>query len=313
MSPCSARAGTSRACSLRASRSAPRFVRTKTSARSRSASSSSISRSSFPSAVTATKVCSTSPCSSALGQLRLDPDRVARVRAGQIADLAVERRREQHRLAGARQPADDPVDLGLEAHVEHPVGLVEDERPDAVERDLPALDQILEAPRRRDEDVGASRTLGLARDRSAAVDGRDAQTFLLADELELICHLGGELAGRHEHEHGRRAVARRSPARRSAGRTRGSCPTRSAPWPARRGRRARPGGRAPGSETAWRCRAARARLPPTALTPSARKDWSCMFCSTPWFGIRDDRPETPEGGTRSSISRDGPLPSVDTP
>ena len=35
----------------------------------------------------------------------------------------------------ARQPADDPVDLRLEAHVEHPVGLVEDEGADPVERD----------------------------------------------------------------------------------------------------------------------------------------------------------------------------------
>jgi len=28
------------------------------------------------------------------------------------------------------------------------------------------------------------------------------------------------------------------------------------------------------------------------------------------FGVRDDRLGTPEGGTRSSISRDDPVPSV---
>ena len=52
-----------------------------------------------------------------------------------------------------RQARDDPVDLRLEAHVEHPVGLVEDEDPDAVELDRLAVDEILQAAGRGDEDV----------------------------------------------------------------------------------------------------------------------------------------------------------------
>ena len=50
---------------------------------------------------------------------------------------------------------DDPVDGGLEAHVEHPVGLVEDEDVDLLERDAPRVDQVLEPARGGDEDVGA--------------------------------------------------------------------------------------------------------------------------------------------------------------
>ena len=46
---------------------------------------------------------------------------------GELAGRALERRREEQRLALLRHLRDDPVDGGLEAHVEHPVGLVEDE------------------------------------------------------------------------------------------------------------------------------------------------------------------------------------------
>ena len=52
---------------------------------------------------------------------------IVRVRPGELADGAVERGREEHRLAIVGDAAQDPVDLRLEAHVEHPVGLVEDE------------------------------------------------------------------------------------------------------------------------------------------------------------------------------------------
>ena len=74
-----------------------------------------------------------------------------RVRARQLADLAVERGREEHRLPVAREPPHDAVDLRLEAHVEHPVGLVEDEDLDGVEREQAAVEQVLQATGRRDE------------------------------------------------------------------------------------------------------------------------------------------------------------------
>ena len=66
-----------------------------------------------------------------LRQVGLEASGEVRVAARQLADLAVERRGEEHRLALRRQHAHDPVDLRLEAHVEHPVGLVEHEHRDA--------------------------------------------------------------------------------------------------------------------------------------------------------------------------------------
>ena len=126
------------------------------------------------------------------------------------------------------------------------------------ERDEPAFDEVLQAAWCRDQDVGSARALRLAGDRRAAVDGGDAKLLRLGEPLELRRHLGGELARGNEHERGR---ARRQRARRvpgSAARRQTSCPSRSAPWPARPGRRARPEGRASGSEMGCGCRAARA-------------------------------------------------------
>ena len=56
--------------------------------------------------------------------------RVVRVAAGDASGLAVERGGEEQRLAVLRAGGDDPVDRRAKAHVEHPVGLVEDQHPD---------------------------------------------------------------------------------------------------------------------------------------------------------------------------------------
>ncbi len=98
----------------------------------------------------------------------------------------------------SRGSPDDPLDLRQEAHVEHPVGLVEDEDPDAVERDQAALDEIVQPARRRDDDLGAAQPLRLRGDGCAAVDGRDAEPARRAERRQLLGHLQRELAGRGE-------------------------------------------------------------------------------------------------------------------
>ncbi len=144
-------------------------------------------------------------------QLRLDPCGGVRVRARQLADLAVERRGEEHRLPVAREPLHDPVDLRLEPHVEHAVGLVEDEDLDGVERDQPAVDQVLQAAGRRDDDVRVTGGVGLRANRDAAVDGRDREVAGGGEELDLLCHLEGELARGNEDERGGARVVVRHP------------------------------------------------------------------------------------------------------
>ena len=63
-----------------------------------------------------------------LGRRRCrEPRRIARVTRSEFRDRPLERGREEHRLAVLRNCAQDAVDLRLEAHVEHPVRLVEDE------------------------------------------------------------------------------------------------------------------------------------------------------------------------------------------
>jgi hypothetical protein len=93
-------------------------------------------------------------------QLRLEARRV-RVYARASSDLAVERRREEHRLAVAGTRGRS-LDLRLEAHVEHPVGLVEDEDADALEREHSPVDQVLEPAGRRDDDVAPRARLAWA-------------------------------------------------------------------------------------------------------------------------------------------------------
>ena len=61
---------------------------------------------------------------------------------GELLDRARHRRREQQRLADARQLGADFLDIGDEAHVEHAVGLVDDQQAAGVEHDLAAPEQV---------------------------------------------------------------------------------------------------------------------------------------------------------------------------
>ena len=138
---------------------------------------------------------------------RLAPYVVRRVGARERADLAVEGCGEKHGLSSSGQAGDDPVDLRLEPHVEHPVGLVEDEDAHAVERDRVALEQVVEPTGCRDQDVRMTRALRLSVERNAAVDGGDAELARRDDCRELTRDLGSQLARRHQDERCRMALA----------------------------------------------------------------------------------------------------------
>ena len=132
----------------------------------------------------------------------LAPDRVVRIATGGASGLAVERGGEEQRLPVCRTLADDPLDGREKAHVEHPIGLVEHEHPDATEAERSALEQVLEAPRRGDDDVRAGGLLGLSMQADAAVDGGHPQCAGMRDRVHLVRDLGHELAGRGENQRG---------------------------------------------------------------------------------------------------------------
>ena len=125
-----------------------------------------------------------------------------RVAGGDAAGLAVERGREEQRLAVARRGGHDAVDDRAEAHVEHAVGLVEDEDPDAREGHVAAADEVLEAAGRGDEDVRLAGGARLLLDAGAAVDGRDGERAGVGQRADLLDDLQGELAGGGEDEAG---------------------------------------------------------------------------------------------------------------
>ena len=160
---------------------------------------------------------------------------------GDAAGLAVERGREEERLAVARarrrrcgrRPGGSPCRASG-----RPRRARGSRRASSV--NARRGEQVLEAAGRRDEDVRAARRRGPAsrcrrrrRRRRRAGRGRGRRRAISST----ICV--GELARRGEHERRGRAVGRGRCARRSGSRRRASCPSRWATWRARRGRRGR--------------------------------------------------------------------------
>ena len=135
-----------------------------------------------------------------LAEVDLVPHRVARVHVRHPADRAVERGGEEHGLAILRKFADDPIHLRLEPHVQHPVGFVEHEDLHAVEPNEPAFHEVVQPPRRRDQDVRRPDAFRLLAHVRPAVHGHDPKVLRVGDVLEGVADLLGELARRGEHE-----------------------------------------------------------------------------------------------------------------
>ena len=92
-----------------------------------------------------------------------------------------------------------------EAHVEHAVGLVDDEHRHGIEADLLLLDEIEQAARRGDQDVDAVAHRGDLRVLADAAENDGvAIAVMLAVNLQALADLNGELARRRQDQRARR-------------------------------------------------------------------------------------------------------------
>jgi len=110
---------------------------------------------------------------------------------------------EEERLALARgwAPLEDPLDVVDEAHVQHAVGLVQDEEPDVADVQEATAHEVHDAPgRAHDHGCAFAEFLDLGLELGAAVDGGDDDLEVLADLLGLVRHLLREFPGRAKDE-----------------------------------------------------------------------------------------------------------------
>ena len=134
--------------------------------------------------------------------------RVLEVATDQGVDLAVQRGREQQTLGVGHRLVEELLDDREEAQVGHEVGLVEHRDDDLGEGGLALADQVLQAARRRDDDVdAAAQLLDLAVHGRAAVDGGELHAGGLAERGQVVVHLLSELTGGHEDQAARGAAA----------------------------------------------------------------------------------------------------------
>ena len=167
-------------------------------------------------------------------------DRVLEMSAHHVIDRAIERRREQQRLVGRGDAAQQPLDLRQESHVGHAIGLVEHDRADVVEADVAVVDEVDEPARRRNEDVGAvGERHALAIHRRAAIDGDDAAADRRrrAARAPLSPADASSRVGTSTTAWGWFAASPLPRERGGGGRRRGSCRNRSSLCRTRRGRR----------------------------------------------------------------------------
>ena len=128
-----------------------------------------------------------------------DLDRIAQKGVRQLADFDRHCRRKEQCLAGFRQQADDPLDIRDEAHVEHPVRLVDDQDAGVGKKDLAAPVKIEKAARRGDQHIYPAVELAFLVDKAFAADQqRHGQAVMLAVKLERGGHLGRQFARRFE-------------------------------------------------------------------------------------------------------------------
>ena len=145
----------------------------------------------------------------------LDARGVVEQLAREPANVVRERGGEEEALALRRQQRDHAPDVGQEAHVEHPIGLVEHEDLDAAEIDVALRRVIEEPPGRRNQHVdAAAQQRGLRVYVHTAEYHRGAQRHVLAVASHAVLDLRRELPRRREDQ---RADAPPAVARRGGG------------------------------------------------------------------------------------------------
>ena len=128
----------------------------------------------------------------------------------QCLDARLEGRREQQRLALLRQAVEDALDRRQEAHVEHAVGLVEDQHLHRVELHAAAVEVVDQAARAGHQHVHAAAQLVDLRLHADAAEQRgDVELEVATVGLEAVGDLHRQLAGGHQHQRARLARAGR--------------------------------------------------------------------------------------------------------
>ncbi len=139
----------------------------------------------------------------------LDPHRIGQEGIGEALDFRRHGRREEQRLAGEGQELADPLDVRDEAHVEHAVGLVDDQNLDAGHQELAALEMIEQPAGRGDQHVGAAvELLLLVVEGYAADQKRHRKLVVAAVFVEILLDLRGKFARRLEDQRARHARPR---------------------------------------------------------------------------------------------------------
>ena len=143
----------------------------------------------------------------------LDRFGVSQEFAGEPPDIVRERGREEQSLALGRHEGDDLADIGDEAHVQHSIGLVQDEDLDLGEVHGLLADMVHQTTGCGDEDLDAlPQDLDLRVDAGAAVHDRRAQGAAPAVGLDGLADLDGELTGRRQDQHSDGVPGRREAA-----------------------------------------------------------------------------------------------------
>ena len=146
------------------------------------------------------------------GRRDVDARGIAEDLRRELGDVRRHGRREQQRLPLLAAGGDDLPHVADEAHVEHAVGLVEDEDRDLVEIHMALGVEVEETARRGDQDVDALlERLDLLALPDAAEDHGGAELKLAAIGAEAIVDLPRKLARRRENER-MRAPRRARPA-----------------------------------------------------------------------------------------------------
>ncbi|EDZ47016.1 hypothetical protein RBY4I_2234 [Rhodobacterales bacterium Y4I] len=131
----------------------------------------------------------------------LDPDRALQVGVGDLIHLLGHGGREQHGLAFGGQQRRDLAQSVDEAEVQHLVGLVQHQEVAGAEVQGAAVEDVDQAARGGDQDVGALGNAGNLRiDGDAANHQADLHRGVFGQALQGVGDLVGQLAGRGQHQ-----------------------------------------------------------------------------------------------------------------
>jgi len=128
---------------------------------------------------------------------------VTNVRAHDLTDHQLKHHKTENNLTITKNLNNDPINNRLEAHIKHPINLIDDQNLDPIKNKDTTIEQILKPTKHNNNNINTYSTLNLLLKTNSTINKNNQQNTNNHDHPQLVDNLHRKLPNQNKHKHHR--------------------------------------------------------------------------------------------------------------